>query len=208
MYLARHAESVANTQGMYQGQTYDTGLSKLGLQQAQSLGRRFHGLHLDQVVTSPLWRTRLTAAVVARGKNIPLVVDSRISETNHGAWEGLRKTSVAARWPRLYRQWLRLPSTVHFPGGEAFRETRARVLEWWKCALRYPGTQLVVTHDNILRIIVAQVLGLPLDNIWQFHVYPTAITTVAVTGGKPTIRTLNDTRHVEECDQRLAKHAL
>lgn len=208
IYLVRHAESIANTKGIYQGQSYNTRLSKLGRQQAQALSHRFRDTHLDFIVTSPLLRTRSTALVVAKGRNIPVVEESEIIETNHGAWEGLSKTLVAARWPRLYRRWLASPAVVHFPGGEAFADTRTRVLSWWRKALRYHGVQLVITHDNIARIIVAQVLGLPFDNIWQFHLYPAAITTIAVTDDKPTVVTLNDTRHLGECGERLANYAL
>ena len=39
IYLVRHAESLANAQGIYQGQTYDTPLSNLGKKQAAALLR-------------------------------------------------------------------------------------------------------------------------------------------------------------------------
>ena len=125
IYLVRHAESVANTQGVYQGQTHDSDLSPLGHRQAQALARRFAGGHIDTILTSPLCRTRQTAAALGS-----VIDEPALLETNHGLWEGLSKSDIAARWPELYALWLTRPSLVEFPGGEKFVDTADRAQTW------------------------------------------------------------------------------
>lgn len=79
IYLIRHAESIANTQGKYQGQTYDTPLSPLGEMQSQALRNRFVGTRFDQVFSSPLKRTTQTAMAISQN----VTFASEIVETNH-----------------------------------------------------------------------------------------------------------------------------
>lgn len=53
IFFIRHAESIANTQGIYQGQTYDTPLSPLGVRQARLLAQRLARENLSFVIASP-----------------------------------------------------------------------------------------------------------------------------------------------------------
>jgi len=62
--VVRHAESVANTEGIYQGQTYDTDLSELGKKQTKALANRLNDLELRKIITSPLKRTYKTAGSI------------------------------------------------------------------------------------------------------------------------------------------------
>ena len=97
IYLVRHAESIANVQGIYQGQTYDTDLSKRGVMQAQALAQHFQYIPISRVIASPLKRTLQTATIVAFNKHLPVQLESQIIETNHGEWEGKHKDVIKKR---------------------------------------------------------------------------------------------------------------
>lgn len=204
VYLVRHGESVANTQGIYQGQTYNTPLSLLGEKQASALGKRLGKTVFDQTVASPLTRTKTTAKFV--NKNI--VLEPRLLETNHGAWEGKHKDEIKKNWPELYLQWFTNPKNTAFPKGESFLGTQQRVLDWWNELLDNPSNTLVVSHDNILRIIVANALKMDLNAIWQFHLHPAAVTIIEIQNHKPKIICLNDTSHLVDLQADLSTHAL
>src|SRR3989344_6806492 len=118
IYLVRHGESVANTQSIYQGQTYDTVLSPLGKKQVLALARRVGEIKIAKIVASPLKRTLKTAEAVQKVLNVALFTDKRIIETSHGEWEGKHKDIIVETWPDLYKKWLRFPSSVRFPDGE------------------------------------------------------------------------------------------
>jgi len=209
IYIARHAESLANTQGIYQGQTYDTGLSKLGKKQAKALACRFKNQIIDRVVVSPLKRTMETAQGVAKLYGLKVVEERRIIETNHGKWEGNKKELIAKLWSETYKVWLTKPSKARFPGGETFLQTKTRVIRWWKEeAIAYGGTTLVVTHDNTARIIIAQVLGLGLDTIWRFQLHPAATTLIEIVDNKANLVCLNDMSHLANLQADIANHAI
>ena len=170
IYLIRHGESVANTEGIYQGHTYNTHLSELGKKQVLALAKRFVGITLDQIIASPLLRTWETAFAVGRIKKLIVTSEVKILETNHGEWEGKHKDVIAKMWPELYQKWNKFPSSVKFPGGEHFLDTQKRVTAWWKDITQGSKNDImVVAHDNNLRIIIAKVLNMKLNRIWKFH---------------------------------------
>lgn len=209
IYLIRHAESIANAQGIYQGQSYDTELSMRGTKQAQALAQRFERTSLSRVIASPLKRTMQTATIVALNKHLVVQVEPQIIETNHGEWEGKHRDAIKKSWPWIYRKWTRFPSATKFPQGEHFLETQKRVLRWWQLFCQTVDTDtLVVSHDNIIRIIVARVLNRKLNKIWKFHLQPTAITEVSVIKDKITLVSLGESKHLGGLNVDLSMHAL
>lgn len=209
IYLVRHGESVANTQGIYQGITYDTPLSKLGVEQAQLLAQRFTNIPISKIIASPLKRTLMTAQAVAKTKKLEIFPEKSIMETNHGEWEGKHKHIIQKTWPKLYKKWQKFPSSVHFPGGEDFLDTQKRVLQWWMefCKNEVNDT-LIVSHVNIIQIIIANILNKKLNQIWKFPMQPTAISHVEVHETQVKLLKLNDTDHLGDLRIDLANHAL
>ena len=207
-YFIRHAESLANARGIYQGQTYDTGLTLRGKKQAKKMAELFRGKKLDLIITSPLKRTLETAEELMRPTNTQIFIEPLITETNHGLWEGKNKNQIKETWTETYKKWLTNPADVAFPEGETFKETRERVIAWWRKAKTSNDEIAVVTHDNIIRIIIAETLDLKLDNIWKFNLLPTAVTIVEKNDGGSKLVLLNDTRHLKENATNIAAHAL
>ena len=208
IYLVRHAESIANTEGRYQGHTYDTDLSILGQQQARALADHLIAYRITKVIVSPLRRTYQTGLIIAKRKGIPIIAELRLIETNHGTWEGQTKKEITRNWPTLYKMWTLHPSVVQFPEGEKFLETQNSVINWWIEIKDTSENLLVVTHDNIVRIIIAYIFGLHLDNMWRFHLDPTAVTLIERNKNGDRLLCLNDNRHLGGLDSNLATHAL
>jgi|SRR3989344_3678888 len=202
IFLVRHAESVANTRGIFQGQTYDTDLSPLGRRQAAALAHRFAGERFDAVYTSPLKRTRQTALPLGAAIDEPALL-----ETNHGAWESRSKTAIQSRWPDLYAQWLSHPGTVEFPKGELFSATRDRVVTWFDRLSTTDQTIVAVTHSNVIMALLTHVFDKPLDAMWQYAMQPTAVTLIE-SHSPAKIIYLNDISHLNGLQSDLATHAL
>ncbi len=208
IYLVRHGESVANTKGIYQGQTYNTPLSVMGKKQAEALAEYFADKDIGKILTSPLIRTKETAQKVASLKHLRVFIAPEIIETNHGQWEGLEKQVILEKWPNIYQLWLTKPSEVKFPEGETFLETRKRIIHWWSRVTKEETDLLVVTHDNVIRIVVAEILGLNLDNIWKFQLNPAAVTVIEAEDGNYHLLALDEKSHLKELLVNLNNHAL
>jgi len=172
--IVRHAESVANSKGIFQGQSHDTDLSELGKMQARALAKRLSTLSVKKIITSPLKRSYQTALEVSRLTNIEVTVIPLVTETNHGAWEGKSKDFIKRTYRDLHAMWLKIPSRVVFPGGEAFLDTIRRV-DTFLAGDELTDGSVVISHDNILRILACKALGYSYDDIWRHEIDPAAI---------------------------------
>jgi broad specificity phosphatase PhoE len=204
IYLVRHAESVANTKGVYQGQSHDTGLSRLGHHQAARLGKHLKNHKIDKIITSPLKRAGFTAHVVSTHHTAPVITDIHLLETTPGQWEGVSKSEIVTRWPEIYAAWQSSPSTVIFPDGEIFLNTQDRVLNWWHEISQTESNIIVVTHSNVIQIILAYLDGVSLDRIWDYQLQPTSVTLIE----DGEIKLLNQTEHLKDLEADLSLHAL
>lgn len=208
IYLIRHGESIANTLGIYQGQTYDTVLSPLGRKQALTLREYFKDKKIGALFASPLTRTQLTAKEVSLATGLPVQTDPRLLETNHGQWEGLPKEEIQTRWEKLLDHWQTNPLGVVFPGGESFADLQTRILVWLNEIQNTPTDTVIVTHDNFIRVIIAHLLGTPPTEFWCFPLDPAGVTTLILKNGKFTLYKVNENTHLTSCLTNLSLHAL
>lgn len=209
LILIRHGESEANTQGIYQGQTYDTNLTALGKKQAQAAAEKVQQLPVARVFTSPLKRTFQTAQIIAREIRVPVIQDIRLLEIDHGDWGGQTKEKVAEMYPNLVKKWVQNPTQVVMPRGENLAEVQKRVMSLvaqWRREGR-DRSLAVVSHDVTLRVLISHVLGLPLNAIWNFRLDNGALTTINL-AGKPGLSTLNDNGHLAGVQSPLETQAL
>jgi broad specificity phosphatase PhoE len=87
-------------------------------------------------------------------------------------------------------------------------ETQKRIISWWGQQEVGVGEFAVVTHDNIICILVAHVLGLNLNNIWRFAVLPTAVTILENDSLGSRLFLLNDSNHLGAKITDVSAHAL
>jgi len=164
--LIRHGEPEASAKGRCYGKL-DVGLSECGRTQMARVVEAFRAstTALDAVYTSPRRRAREGAEMLSG----EIVVEPRLSEIDFGELEGLSYEEAAARFPHLYRRWMREPTEVKFPGGESFDEMKARVLEAISVIRDAHAEQTVaiVSHGGVNRIVLAEALGIEARRI--FH---------------------------------------
>ncbi|QGJ67473.1 histidine phosphatase family protein [Xanthomonas oryzae pv. oryzae] len=175
--LARHGETPWNAEGRYQGQI-DIPLSPVGEGQARALGERLHA-QIDRAVASPLSRAQATAkAALGASREALLQTDADLQEIAHGEWEGLLASEINDKDPARLRAWREEPDTVLMPGGESLRQVLDRS---WRGLVRAADglgaddTLLVVAHDAVNRVILCNILGLPLCKLWSFRQAPTTL---------------------------------
>ena len=128
--LVRHAQSEHHVKRLSGGWT-DTPLTELGHRQAhlvaERLRRDLNGIPI-RLFTSDLLRTRNTAQHIADAFGIEPVADARLREFNNGEAAGLAIDEMLRRWPEPAQPWP--PDHRQWPGGETWREFRARAGEF------------------------------------------------------------------------------
>lgn len=209
--VVRHAESMANSKGIYQGQTYNTDLSELGKRQAEALAERLKNSGIKKIIASPLKRTFQTANKVAEITGCKIEVNEMIIETNHGTWEGKHKEMIKENYPDIFKLWLQKPYETVFPGGEAFSETVRRTLEFLENT-DFDKRTLVVTHDNIVRVMISLISNFDINKMWNMQLETASLNFFEVNkvNQKNLFRTLklNDVEHLKGLRNNITNHAL
>lgn len=198
LIIIRHGESEWNRIGRYQGQE-DAPLSDLGLRQAEALASRLRTEPIHAIFTSPLQRAAKTAEAIARHHpDVPLERAPELLEIHHGAWQGLMADEVRGRFGDGLREWRQHPTRAQMPGGESFSNILKRVLDF-KDALfeRYADRNVLVsTHDVVVKILVADALGMNMDRINRIWVTNASISVVEYGDELPYLVSLSEACHL------------
>jgi len=128
LYLIRHGEAVANVEPIVGGMNGDTGLTSLGVQQAEALRDRLaesREIAADVLIASTLPRTRQTAEIIAPALGLPIVWEDDVQEMRVGEADGMRLDAFAARYG--VPDYERDPYRPLAPGGESWAQFLLRV---------------------------------------------------------------------------------
>ncbi|MGH3347372.1 MAG: MSMEG_4193 family putative phosphomutase [Nocardioides sp.] len=188
LVLVRHARSTANVSGVLTGRLPGVHLDDTGREQSVKVGERLAPVPLAAIVSSPLERCRETAKGLAAAQAAPprITAERGLVECDYGEWEG-RKLGELARL-KLWKAVQRHPAGVTFPGGESMADMSARAVS----AVRRHDSRVqhaagqhavwaAVTHGDLVKAILADALGLHLDQFQRIHVDPASVSVVRYT---------------------------
>jgi probable phosphomutase (TIGR03848 family) len=193
--LLRHGRTAANANGGLAGRQ-PVELDETGRSQAAAAGARLRAVPLAAVVTSPLVRCRQTLELAL--PDVTPAVDDGLTECGYGDWEG-QPLSKLAKEP-LWRVVQQHPSAAVFPNGEAMAAMSARavaaVRRWDAAVAQQHGPDalwLACSHGDVIKAIVADALGLHLDEFQRIVADPASVTAIRYTPTRPFLIRLNDT---------------
>ena len=170
IFLIRHGETIWNKQLKFQGHE-DVPLSTGGLEQASALASRLEGQTLDGVYASDLSRAMETARGLAAPRGLEVFTDPSLREMNFGQWEGLTFKQIQEKYQEQVKLWWSNPVDTRVPGGETLSELAARVTAFVSGLVeKHAGGQVaVVCHGGPVRVLVAKVLGMDLNQYWRIR---------------------------------------
>ena len=193
--LVRHGRTAANTGGLLAGWTPGVVLDEIGLAQAGALGQRIAGLPLAAIVSSPLERCLQTASAVLGARTGPAVeTEDRLGECHYGEWTG-KEIKTLAKDP-LWRVVQAHPSAVTFPGGESMRAMQDRAVDVVRevdARLGQDAVWVAVSHGDVIKAVLADAMGLHLDQFQRLVIDPCSVTAVRYTQLRPFVLRVNDT---------------
>ena len=194
--LLRHGRTTANTGGVLAGWTPGVQLDETGTAQVQAVAERLATVPLAAVVSSPLERCQQTAAAVVAGRELELQSDDRLGEARYGDWTG-RPIKELVKEP-LWKVVQQHPSAAVFPGdeGEGLAQTQARAVaavRAWNAALGPEAVWLACSHGDVIKAVLADALGLHLDQFQRIVVDPASVSVITYTETRPFVQRMNDT---------------
>ena len=197
--LVRHGVTAYSVEKRFAGRS-DLELLPAGLAQAAAAAERVRQLGpIDQVISSPLLRTRQTAAAVAETLRLPVTTEDGLAETDFGRWDGYTFGEIRQSEPEALQRWLSDPGMAP-PGGESQRTLGRRVLATRDALLqRFPGQTLaLVTHVSPIKTLVVDALAAPESSVHRMYLAPASISVIDYFPDGPiSLRAYNDTAHLD-----------
>lgn len=196
LLLLRHGRSSANTKGVLAGRKPGIHLDDTGRGQAEAAAERLADVHLDLMVSSPLERCQETIAPVAATRRRKVHLDEGLIEADYGSWSGKKLGDLAKDplWPVVQNH----PSAVTFPGrsGESMTAMAARAVgavRRHNARLGKDAVWLACSHGDVIKSIVADALGLHLDQFQRIVIDPASVTVIRYTDQRPFVVLTNST---------------
>lgn len=166
LVLVRHGQTDYNVQHLLPGQLPGIPLNAEGKQEAQATAAGLRELPLTAIIASPLERTMETATYVNADRGLEIRQDRDLLDTNYGPFSG-------KCWDDLDKQggaWARFTSDpTHAPKGvenfSAVQRRAVRAAERWRHADDVGEWVALVTHADLVKMMVAHYLNIPLASV-------------------------------------------
>jgi len=134
--------------------------------------------------------------------------DSRIIEPDYGLWSGrkLEELSLEPLWKQVQSD----PESVQFPSGERFVDVWDRVASFYQSLIDLAHEDdnfLVVSHGDIIKFLIAQMLKVDFRNFQSLVVEPASISVAQISPDGPRLLQFNRTQQplAESLSRMVAK---
>lgn len=191
LWLVRHGETEANVAGLYSGHA-PTPLTPRGVAQARALGERLRAVPFDKVICSELARTARTADLLLGDRHIPRESHAALNEMFFGDWEMRHHRDLQVEDKENYAAWCADWQHAAPTNGESFPDFSHRISAF---TAEFPHYQdenlLIVSHQGVLSLLTALLLGMPMAGMWHFRIDHGAWSVIDFSAEFVTLRVLN-----------------
>jgi alpha-ribazole phosphatase/probable phosphoglycerate mutase len=178
VYLIRHGETVDADSRRYKGHI-DVPLSENGIKQLQRLAEyltqitdyRSQITDIKAVYSSGLDRSLKSAEIIAKPFGLkPDIIDD-LKERSFGAWEGMTFDEIKDKWPDAFNAWAENPLKFSPMEGENTLEVKERAMKaFYNIINKHKDEEIaIVSHGGITRVVLCEMLGMPLENIFRIE---------------------------------------
>ena len=194
LYIVRHGELVTSKEWRYVGQM-DVELNDAGKQQIKKLCSRLSSEQIDRIFSSDLNRTMESANII--GNKLVIVNEpmSEFREIDLGVWEGYTLGEIEEKFPDDLLKRSEDIMDFRVENGESFSDVNKRVIPKIMDIIEdNVGKRiLVVAHGGVNRIIIADALGLNINNIPRLEQNYACLNIIDYYKTGPVVRLINET---------------
>lgn len=195
LIIARHGETDWNKDRLIQGKT-DIPLNDKGIMQAKSLAAYLQDHYpLDFIYASPLRRALETAKYCAEAQGLAVEIDEGLREISFGDWEGKTFIEIGKIHPKELDDWENAPANCKVPGdSESVQDVFDRSVAFVKkIKPKHEGqTVLLLSHHVPSKMIIAEALGLSLEQMHNIKLENCGINVLDVFSERSVLRRLNE----------------
>lgn len=171
LYLIRHGEVTPQLKHAFYGDM-DVPLGERGLAQSKEVAERLAKVPFEVIYASPLERAVHLAELIAEPLDLPVRTLEMFRERNFGQFQGKTREELEAAFPEQFAAWQADRVFYRAPDAENFEDLESRVMAGLNELLAaFKGRRiLLVCHAGPIRVILANILGLPLEHLFRLGV--------------------------------------
>jgi len=166
LLLIRHGENDFVKTGKLPGRLPGIHLNEKGRKQAEALGEALRDVPIKAIYSSPLERALETAEPIAKARDLPILQEPGLRDSDVGKWQG--KSLKVLRLTNAWKVVQNAPSRFQFPEGESFIELQTRIANALENMIRKHNKPkhivAAVFHSDPIKLAGSHFLGLPLDH--------------------------------------------
>jgi phosphoserine phosphatase len=177
-------------------------LTERGRAEAHAVAKRIaESWRPSMIYTSPMGRCVATGAAIAKACRLYAEVWGDLNDFDYGDWQFKTFDQAEREAPQLFAAWFATPHLVRFPNGEALQDVAARTANALRQVLAWHSDETIVLvgHDSVNRVLLLQLLDLPLSHFWRLSQEPCCLNEIDVGGQSICVQRINETRHLEFC---------
>ena len=158
----RHGQAENNTKRILAGRPEGVPLTKIGIEQAEQIGKYLKPIDISAIYSSPIERANNTAKIVAESNSIDYKLDERLTELDMGKFTRMPYDEIFAKHGNVFLKFYSNDPIISEHNVETFPHVQKRVMDMLDYTIKKHDQEnvILVTHMDPIKSVIAKVMDL------------------------------------------------
>ena len=189
----RHGQAENNTKRILAGRTEGVPLTKIGIEQAEQIGKYLKPIDISAIYSSPIERANNTAKIVAESNSIDYKLDERLTELDMGKFTRMPYDEIFAKHGNVFLKFYSDDPIISEHNVETFPHVQKRVMDMLDYTIKKHDQEnvLLVTHMDPIKSVIAKVMDLKPLSLFELIIANCSLTIIKHHDEKLSLSAIN-----------------
>ena len=189
----RHGQAENNTKRILAGRTEGVPLTKIGIEQAENIGKYLKPIDISAIYSSPIERANNTAKIVAESNSIDYKLDERLTELDMGKFTRMPYDEIFAKHGNVFLKFYSNDPIISKYNVETFPHVQKRVMDMLDYTIKKHDQEnvLLVTHMDPIKSVIAKVMDLKPSSLFELIIANCSLTIIKHHDEKLSLSAIN-----------------
>ncbi len=189
----RHGQAENNTKRILAGRTEGVPLTKIGIEQAEQIGKYLKPIDISAIYSSPIERANNTAKIVAESNSIDYKLDERLTELDMGKFTRMPYDEIFAKHGNVFLKFYSNDPIISKYNVETFPHVQKRVMDMLDYTIKKHDQEnvLLVTHMDPIKSVIAKVIDLKPLSLFELIIANCSLTVIKHHDEKLSLSAIN-----------------
>ena len=189
----RHGQAENNTKRILAGRTEGVPLTKIGIEQAEQIGKYLKPIDISAIYSSPIERANNTAKIVAESNSIDYKLDERLTELDMGKFTRMPYDEIFAKHGNVFLKFYSNDPIISEYNVETFPHVQKRVMDMLDYTIKKHDQEnvLLVTHMDPIKSVIAKVMDLKPLSLFELIIANCSLTIIKHHDEKLSLSAIN-----------------